>query len=99
MVPETEDERVAIALTSVRCDRLFLGEDVVTPEVDVHLEWMDKPGVHVSEEAGRLSVHACPSLSAAQVRAACAELNEYGDIVYEGWQRAVGVNSEAEEAF
>ena len=71
----------------------------MTPEVDVHLEWMEQPGVHVSEEAGRLRVHACPSLSADQVRAACAELDGYGDVVYEGWQRAVGINSEAEEAF
>ena len=68
-------------------------------DVDVQLVWMDEPGLQVFDEAGRLKVYACPSLSAAQVRAACAELDGYGDIVYEGWQRTVGNSSEAEEAF
>ncbi len=69
------------------------------PEVEVHLEWMDEPGLHVSHDEGRISVRVCPSVSQAQVEASCSELGEYGDVVYAGWQRAVGIRGESEESF
>lgn len=68
----------------------------MAPNVDVRLEWMDEPGVNVSLREGTLEVVACPSLSQEQVRAACVELDGYGDVVYEGWQRAVGLTGELE---
>lgn len=66
----------------------------MAPAVEVQLVWMSEPGVHVSEEGDRITVHACPSLSQEQVRAACAELGGHGDVVYAGWQRAVGLTGE-----
>ena len=69
------------------------------PVVDVHLEWMEQPGVHVATEADRITVRVCPSVSQAQMEASCSELGEYGDVVYEGWQRAVGIRGDAEERF
>ena len=70
----------------------------VIVRVDVSLEWMDEPGLHLSEQEGALRVIACPSLSEPQIREACAALEARGEIVYEGWRRVVGFESSTDEA-
>jgi hypothetical protein len=63
--------------------------------IDLRLEWCDgDPQLEVTRSPQGLEVVVDPRLSHDQVRAACEEIDGWGDQVLLLWEQAVGVTQE-----
>jgi hypothetical protein len=63
--------------------------------IDLRLEWFDSdPQMQITRSPQGLEVRVDPRLSHDQVRAACEEIDGWGDQVLLVWEQTVGVTQE-----
>jgi hypothetical protein len=64
-------------------------------DISIELEWLEEPAFDVRHGVGQIAVTAHAGLSEHQVKAACDQIDEYGDAVFAAWRDRVNVAATA----